>query len=100
MVMRVVEADSAEGASMTDTATLRSLADEIDAMRHQIRQRDATIIRLRAERDTLRRENALLRSGIDPDVAVAEFLALGMNLRAVPEQVARDMAQQAWRQTA
>lgn len=55
---------------------------------------------LEAQNRALRRENALLRSGIDPDVAVAEFLALGMNLRAVPEQVARDMAQQAWRQTA
>ena len=59
-----------------------------------------TIAALLAERDALRRENALLRSGIDLDGEYLDGLALGMNLRAVPEQVGRDMAQQAWRQTA
>ena len=48
--------------------------------------------RAEAELRQLRRENALLRSGIDPAVNVAELLALGMNVRAVCEQVARDMA--------
>lgn len=66
---------------MTDTATLRSLADDIDAMRHQIRQRDATIIRLRAERDTLKRENALLRSGIDARDGYVEGFADGAELQ-------------------
>src|SRR5690606_30250178 len=72
--------------------TLRTLADDIDAMRHQIRLMDATIILLQAELDTLRRENGLLRSGIDPDVAVAEFMALGMNIRTVGERAAADLA--------
>lgn len=76
----------------TDTAALRSLADDIDAMRHVIRQRDATIILLQAELDTLRRENALLRSEIDPDVAVAEFLALGMNVARVSQLGVADLS--------
>ena len=58
------------------------------------------IERAEAELRQLRRENALLRSGIDLDGEYLDGLALGMNLRAVPEQVGRDMAQQAWRQTA
>jgi len=75
---------------MTDTATLRSLADEIGAMRHQIRQRDATIIRLRAERDTLRAENESLRAsnrGICKlaDERVAEIHRLRLELRALRE---------------
>lgn len=77
---------------MTDTATLRSLADDIDAMRHQIRQRDATIIRLRAERDTLKRENELLRSGILPDDEYLSGVALGMNIRFIGEKVAQEAA--------
>ena len=75
----------------TDTATLRSLADDIDAMRHQIRQMDATIILLQAELDTLRRENALLRSGIDDDQEFLDGLALGMNIQFVGEKVGRAM---------
>lgn len=71
----------------TDTTTLRSLADDIDAMRHQIRQRDATIILLQAELDTLRRENALLRSGIDIAGEYNAGAALGM---AIPSE-ARDI---------
>lgn len=75
----------------TDTATLRSLADDIDAMRHQIRQRDATIIRLRAERDTLKRENALLRSGIDKDSEYLDGFALGMNVQFIGERVGESL---------
>lgn len=82
---------------MTDTTTLRSLADDIDAMRHVIRQRDATIIRLRAERDTLRRELEAAKSGIDKDGDYLDGVALGMNIQFVGEKVA---AEQAWRQTA
>lgn len=70
-----------------DTATLRSLADDIDAMRHVIRQRDATIILLQAELDTLRRENALLRSGIDKDSEYLDGFALGMNVQFIGERV-------------
>lgn len=70
-----------------DTAILRSLADDIDAMRHVIRQRDATIILLQAELDTLRRENALLRSGIDKDSEYLDGFALGMNVQFIGERV-------------
>ena len=74
-----------------DTTTLRSLADDIDAMRHQIRQRDATIILLQAELDTLRRENGLLRSGIDSDQEYLDGLALGMNIAFIGEKVGEAM---------
>ncbi len=71
---------------MTDTTTLRSLADDIDAMRHQIRQRDATIIRLRAERDTLRRELEAAKSGIDREDGYVEGFAAGANLTTIWKQ--------------
>lgn len=63
------------------TDTLRSLADDIDAMRHQIRQRDATIIRLRAERDTLRRELEAAKSEIETDGVFTDGFVLGLDLR-------------------
>ena len=68
------------------------MTDDIDAMRHQIRQRDATIILLKAELDTLRRENGLLRSGIDLDGEYLDGVALGMNIQFVGEKVAQEAA--------
>lgn len=48
--------------------------------------------RAEAELRQLRRENALLRSEIDPDVAVAEFLALGMNVARVSQFGVADLS--------
>lgn len=59
----------------------------IDYTAAHIQTLEMQVIRLRAERDTLRRENALLRSEIDPDVDVVAFFALGANLRTVGERV-------------
>lgn len=43
--------------------------------------------RAEAELRQLRRENALLRSGIDPDSEYLDGLALGMNIAFIGEKV-------------
>lgn len=47
------------------------------------------IARLEAQNAWLVRQNALLRSGIDPDGDYLEALALGMNIQFIGEKVGR-----------
>lgn len=59
----------------------------IDYTAAHIKTLEMQVIRLRAERDTLKRENALLRSGIDAEAAYVDAFADGANLRTVGERV-------------
>lgn len=45
--------------------------------------------RAEAELRQLRRENALLRSGIDPDERIAEIVALCLNIRTIGERIGK-----------
>ena len=62
----------------------------------RIQSLELRVIKLRAERDTLRRELEAAKSGIDKDGDYLDGVALGMNIQFVGEKVA---AEQAWRQT-
>lgn len=66
---------------MTDYPTV------VERLKARCIRHEDTIILLRAERDTLKRENALLRSGIDPDSEYLDGLALGMNIAFIGEKV-------------